>query len=98
MVHGVGVAPGSHTAKGPLEKILPMMSVVTMVMTLPQIWTIWAGHNAKGVSLLAWGTYLVVACLWLVHGLKKRDKTIWVACIGWVLLDAAVVAGVLVYG
>jgi hypothetical protein len=32
-----------------------------------------------------------------VHGLQKKDKAIWVACVGWVLLDAAVVIGVLVY-
>jgi len=47
------------------------------------------------VSLLSWGAYTVAACLWFVHGLQKRDKTIWVSCIGWVILDAAVVAGVL---
>jgi uncharacterized protein with PQ loop repeat len=98
MVHGVGVLPGADASKGPLEKVLPLLSIVTMVMTVPQIWTIWVAHNAAGVSLLAWGTYLLAACLWFIHGLKKRDKTIWVACIGWVLLDAAVVVGVLVYG
>jgi len=27
--------------------------------------------------------------------LRKHDKTIWVACIGWVLLDGAVFIGVL---
>jgi uncharacterized protein with PQ loop repeat len=98
MVHGVGAPPGADASKCPLEKILPMLSMVTMVMTLPQIWTIWAGHSAAGVSLLAWGTYLLAACLWFFHGLKKHDKTIYVACIGWILLDAAVVAGILVYG
>jgi len=69
-----------------------------MVMTLPQIWTLWVGHDVAGVSLSTWATYLVSACLWFVHGLRKRDRKIYVACIGWILLDAAVVAGVLVYG
>lgn len=98
MVHGVGASPDADASNGPLEKILPLLSVATMVMTVPQIWTIWVAHNAAGVSLLAWGTYLLAACLWFIHGLKKRDKTIYVACVGWILLDAAVVAGVLVYG
>ena len=97
MVHGVGAPPGSD-AKGPLEKILPMLSLLTMAMTVPQVWTIWVAHNAGGVSLLSWATYLLAACLWFVHGLHKRDKTIYVACIGWILLDAAVVAGVAIYG
>ena len=68
-----------------------------MVMTVPQIWTIWALRDAAGVSLLSWGNYLMAACLWFVHGVLKRDKTIYVPCVGWVLLDAAVVFGVLLY-
>lgn len=81
-----------------LERILPVLSVFTMAMTVPQVWTIWVQGDAQGVSLLSWGAYLLSACLWFFYGLRKGDKTIYVACIGWVLLDAAVVAGVLVKG
>jgi uncharacterized protein with PQ loop repeat len=81
-----------------LEKILPILSVFTMVMTVPQVWAIWTTDNTEGVSLLSWGAYLLAACLWFVHGLRKRDRTIYVACIGWIILNAAVVAGVLVRG
>jgi len=43
-------------------------------------------------------SYLLAACLWFVYGLQKRDKTIYLACVGWVLLDLAVVIGVIVHG
>ena len=79
-----------------LTRILPVLSVVTMAMTVPQVWAVWVQGQTAGVSLLSWGAYFVSACLWLVDGLRKGDKTIWVACIGWVLLDGAVVLGVLV--
>ena len=49
-------------------------------------------------SALSWGTYLLSACLWFVYGLRKHDKTIYVACVGWILLDAAIVVGVIVRG
>jgi uncharacterized protein with PQ loop repeat len=81
-----------------LEKVLRGMSVVTMVMTVPQVLAIWIGRSAHGVSLASWLAYLVGACLWLAYGIAKRDRTIWVACLGWILLDGAIVAGVLVYG
>ena len=81
-----------------LEKILRGLSVFTMLMTVPQVWTIWVGGNAAGVSLLSWLAYLLSACLWFAYGLKKRDKTIYLACVGWVVLDAAVVTGVMVHG
>lgn len=81
-----------------LERLLPLLSVVTMLMTVPQVLAIWLQHNAGGVSLLSWGTYLVGACLWFVHGLQKGDRTIYLACVGWIVLDAAVVVGAVLYG
>jgi uncharacterized protein with PQ loop repeat len=80
-----------------LEKVLRGLSVFTMLMTVPQVLTIWIGHNAGGVSLISWVSYLIGACMWFVYGLQKRDKTIYLACVGWVLLDLAVVIGVIVY-
>ena len=82
---------------GNLEKFLRALSVVTMLMTVPQVFSIWVGGNADGVSLLSWGAYLFSACLWFVYGIQKHDKTIYLACIGWILLDAAIVIGVIVH-
>jgi uncharacterized protein with PQ loop repeat len=90
-------SPGAPSVSA-LEKVLRGLSVFTMLMTVPQVLTIWVGGNAGGVSLVSWLAYLLAACLWFVYGLKKRDKTIYLACIGWVVLDAAVVVGVLIHG
>ena len=90
-------SPGRAPVTG-LEKILRGLSVFTMLMTVPQVWTIWVGHDAGGVSALSWGAYLIAAGLWFFYGLQKRDKTIYLACVGWVLLDAAVLIGVMIYG
>jgi uncharacterized protein with PQ loop repeat len=84
-------------AHGGLERVLRALSVATMIMTVPQVWTIWIGRDAGGVSLVAWASYLLSACLWFVYGLRKKDKTIYLACIGWIVLDTAVVIGVVVY-
>jgi uncharacterized protein with PQ loop repeat len=80
-----------------LEKVLRGLSVFTMLMTVPQVLTIWVSRDAGGVSLISWVSYLVSACLWFVYGVQKRDKTIYLACIGWVVLDVAIVAGVIVH-
>lgn len=81
-----------------LEKVLRGLSVFTMLMTVPQVLAIWVGRDAGGVSLVSWLSYLLAAALWFVYGLQKRDKTIYLACIGWVVLDAAVVVGVIIHG
>ena len=90
--------PRESAPSSGLERILRLLSVATMAMTVPQVWAIWVGGNAAGISIISWASYLFTACLWFVYGLRKRDKTIYLACIGWILLDAAVVVGVIVHG
>jgi uncharacterized protein with PQ loop repeat len=79
------------------SRVLGAMSVFTMLMTIPQVLTIWVGQQAAGVSVLSWSAYLLSAILWFWYGLRKRDKNIYLPCVGWVGLDAAVIVGALVY-
>jgi uncharacterized protein with PQ loop repeat len=79
------------------ERLLYLLSIITIVMTIPQALTIWLNRTAEGVSVISWGTYLVTACVWFVHGIRQRDRTIYLACIGWIVLDAAIVVGALVF-
>ena len=88
---------GSHEVSG-LERILRAVSVFTMLMTVPQVLSIWVRRDAHNVSLLSWAAYLLSASLWFVYGIRKHDKTIYLACIGWILLDLAIVIGVIIYG
>lgn len=81
-----------------LRKLLGGMSLFTLTMTVPQVLTIWLGHQAAGVSIWSWGAYLLSALLWFWYGLRKRDRNIYLPCIGWIALDAAVIAGAIVYG
>ena len=80
-----------------MKRLLGGMSIFTLLMTVPQIYTIWANHQAAGVSLLSWGAYWISAFAWFVYGLRKRDWNIYLPCIGWLVLDSAVVAGAIVY-
>ena len=83
---------------GVINRLLGSLSIFTMVMTVPQVLTIWASHQGAGISILSWGAYLVSAVVWFWYGLKKGDKNIYLPCIGWILLDSAVVVGAVVYG
>lgn len=89
--------PRGPVPVGGLERILRVLSVATMLMTVPQVLTIWVGGDVGGISLISWSSYLFSACLWFVYGIRKHDKTIYLACIGWIFLDAAVVIGIVVH-
>ena len=81
-----------------LRRLLGGMSVFTMAMTIPQVVTIWVGHRAAGVSIFTWGTYFISAVLWLFFGIWEQDKNIYLPCIGWLVLDSAVILGAVIYG
>ncbi len=83
---------------GLIKRLLGSLSIFTMVMTVPQVLVIWVSHRAAGISMLSWGAYLVSAVVWLWYGLQKRDKNIYLPCIGWIMLDSAVIVGTLIYG
>jgi uncharacterized protein with PQ loop repeat len=87
--------PGSEAT---LRKLMGGMSIFTMVMTVPQAWAVWVSQEVAGVSIWSWSAYLFSAVLWFWFGLKQGDRNIYLPCIGWIGLDAAVVAGVLVNG
>ena len=76
----------------PLEQTLRVLAVVTMVMTIPQVIAVWTQPNAGGFALVSWATYLVSSAL-LVYGVRRKDALICLANAGWVGLDAAIVAG-----
>ena len=86
---------GSKTV---LSRLLGGMSVFTMLMTVPQVLTIWVGHQAAGVSVVSWSAYLLSALLWFWYGFRKKDRNIYLACVGWIGLDAAVIVGAVIYG
>jgi uncharacterized protein with PQ loop repeat len=90
-------SPVRTTSKTNFDRVLYAFSIITIVMTIPQVLSVWMNRSAEGVSILTWGTYLVSACVWLVHGLRQCDPTIYRACVAWIILDAAIVVGAIVF-
>jgi uncharacterized protein with PQ loop repeat len=99
MIHdAVNVVAAASPLDTKLRGLLGGMSLFTMIMTVPQVLAIWVGHQATGVSILSWSAYLVSALLWLWFGIRRHDKNIYLPCLGWIVLDGAVIVGVVVYG
>ncbi len=80
-----------------LKRTMGGMSVFTMLMTIPQVYTVWIERQVVGVSVLSWSAYLLSAVMWLVYGLRQGDKNITWPCYGWIFLDLAVIVGVLMW-
>ncbi len=89
--------PDDAPPRTPLEVALRVLAVATMVMTIPQVIAVWTQPHAGGYALVSWLAYLVSSAAWLWYGIQKRDALICVTNAGWIGLDAAIVAGLLVH-
>ena len=58
---GLDVHGSTYEAK--LRRLLGGMSIFTLLMTIPQLLTIWVSHQAAGVSIFTWSAYLLSAVL-----------------------------------
>ena len=87
-------SPEAAAPRTPLERMLRFAAVGTMLMTLPQVWSIWTTSNVSGVSLVSWVAYLVSSVAWFAYGVQKRDATICFANAGWIVMDLAIIVGV----
>jgi len=85
-------APRALQSAG-MQISLRVLSVVTMLLALPQVLIHWIGREAVPASWMGWGAYLLGAGLWYVYGIHKSDKEPSLACIAWIAFNAAIVIG-----
>jgi len=73
---------------------LTYLALISPVMTLPQLYLVFT-TDAKGVSLPTWITFLCVATLWLLYGLRHKIKPLIIVHSSWIVIDSAIVIGLL---
>jgi uncharacterized protein with PQ loop repeat len=90
-------SPSSHYVVF-LDKLTFVVGVIGPFTVLPQIYSIFSSHSAKGVSLATWTLIFIVTFPWILYGLAHKDKSIIVSFILWEIVNLSVVIGVLLYG
>lgn len=80
-----------------VDRAIYFVAVFGLLMTLPQIIRIWVIKDASGVSPISWASYLVIAVFWLVYGVIHKAKPIIFTNLLWILFDAVIVIGTVIY-
>jgi MtN3 and saliva related transmembrane protein len=80
-----------------INKLVLFMAIVEPLMTLPQIYEVWIRRETAGVSLMSWSFFFVAAIIWLLYGLKIKDTPLIVSSALWVLVEAVLIIGLLVF-
>ncbi len=74
-----------------------LMALVTPLLTIPQLLTIWTQHQTGGVSQLTWGAYAVMSGVWLIYGLLQRQKPLILSQACLFVVDMAIVLGIFIF-
>jgi uncharacterized protein with PQ loop repeat len=77
-----------------IHRLVFLAAIATPVMTLPQVYQIWILHQ-KGASTVTWGSYVLIACIWLCYGIENKDKPIIIMQSLCIIVYSAVVVGLL---
>lgn len=79
------------------DKVISVVGLIGPIMTIPQIFTIWAHHQVEGLALASWSTYIFTSSFWLLYGIVHRERAIIIANIAWFLANTSIVVGILVF-
>jgi uncharacterized protein with PQ loop repeat len=80
-----------------LDRCVLVCSVVSPVMTLPQVWQAWSTHNVGGLSLITWSAWLFFSVFWLFYGLAHEERPIIINNILWIFIHSAVITAILLF-
>jgi len=81
-----------------VRRLAYITGLIGPLTALPQAISIWTSHQAAGVSLCSATGFAAVAGVWLAYGVVLRQGPIVLSSLLWIILDLAIVSGVLRYG
>lgn len=81
-----------------MGKLIFLIAVLGCLFAIPQIWKIYVGRNASGVSALSWFSWVGLYVFWLAYGILRHDKAIIFNNIIWIVFGLLIAVGALIYG
>ncbi len=81
-----------------LDRAAIVAGIVGPAMTLPQIYQIFAFHNATGVSAFSWAAFAILDIPFIIYGLVHKDRLITVTYILWLVANLTVAFGAIFNG
>jgi uncharacterized protein with PQ loop repeat len=90
--------PSQSWYKRKLDTVIYYVGILGPLITIPQIYSIFAFHNAGGVSALSWSVYTVFSVVWLLYGLAHKEHVITINSALWIVMNGLVALGAILYG
>lgn len=80
-----------------VDKAMVLVAVLHPLMATPQIYAIYSNQSAEDVSLATWVLFSLMGVVFLSYGLIHKLKPIILTQILWLIVDAIIIVGILLY-
>jgi uncharacterized protein with PQ loop repeat len=80
-----------------VDALVYVVSFASPIFTLPQVWDIYIGQNATGVSPISWGAYTLFTIPWLAYGIVHKERILIINNCFWLFLNGLIFIGALMY-
>ncbi|HVV66931.1 MAG TPA: hypothetical protein VHB72_02570 [Candidatus Saccharimonadales bacterium] len=88
----------SKTDMQAIDWAMMFVSVLNPLLAIPQAVIIYTNHSAANVSLATWASFMLVGIILTLYSIAHRIKPMIINQIIWFIVDAAIIAGIFIYG
>ncbi len=89
--------PHPNKLKNAMDKMIYFVGLSGPIMTIPQLFKIWVERSTSGVAEITWVAFLIIAVFWLAYGILHKEKPIIITYTGWLIMDALILIGLILY-
>jgi uncharacterized protein with PQ loop repeat len=83
--------------KSPFDYVVYFFMVATPLFELPQVIAIYGNKSAENVSLFTWAFFCLSSAVWIWYSVRNKLYPLIIAYSLYVGIEAAIVAGILLY-
>lgn len=79
------------------DYLLFVFMVATPLFELPQAWDIYSNKSAANVSLSTWSFFAISNLAWITYALRNRLLSLAIPYVLYLIIEVAIVIGILLY-
>lgn len=92
-----GFPTRASVLKDALDVLMYPVAIAAPLALLPQVWKLYATHDASSLSLPTWATFGILNLVWIAYARVHKETPVLVTNVMMALLNFAVAVGILLY-
>ncbi|MDB5188106.1 MAG: hypothetical protein JWO50_626 [Candidatus Kaiserbacteria bacterium] len=92
-----GLYPARQWNMRLLDRVVYVAGIIGPLSTIPQIYKIFAFHNASGVSISTWAICAVLDIPWIFYAIAHKSRPLFVCYMLWLICNTIIAVGAILY-